>query len=101
VKDINVVGDRMTRNGLNLTNSKSCLFNFRTDIISNNDLERKHPDFRVGRGVQNSLKGRSKMAERHQTSFMQVPRWLLSSPYEPICNVLEFLLLAGAQNTAV
>ena len=32
VKDVNVVGDRMTRNGCKMNNSKSCLFNFRTDI---------------------------------------------------------------------
>ena len=32
VKDINVVGDKMTKNGLKMTNSKSCLFNFQTDF---------------------------------------------------------------------
>ena len=33
MKDINVVGDRMIRNGCKMTSSKSCLFNFRTDFI--------------------------------------------------------------------
>ena len=33
VKDVNVVGNRMTRNGCKMTSSKSCLFNFRTDFM--------------------------------------------------------------------
>ena len=32
VKDTNVVGNRMTRNGPKMTNSKGCLFNFWTDF---------------------------------------------------------------------
>ena len=32
MKNINVIGNRMTRNGRKMTNSKSCLFNFRTDF---------------------------------------------------------------------
>ena len=33
VKDTNVVGNRMTRNGPKMTNSKGCFFNFRTDFM--------------------------------------------------------------------